>query len=105
ALLTAASAIGDPIGFADAFRQPMTGAAAFFAFFMLTDPPTSPARTSHQVWFSVIAAAIGVLCLALNAGGVYYLLIGLLTANALEGARRLVLTRRRPSKRSPAPLP
>ena len=67
----------------------------FFAAFMLTDPPTSPARPRDQVWFAMLAAAISVACLAVNVGGVYYLLIGLLAANGFEGARRAVLGRRR----------
>ncbi|HEX6512066.1 MAG TPA: RnfABCDGE type electron transport complex subunit D, partial [Chloroflexota bacterium] len=35
-LLTMATIVGNPLSFADAFREPMTGAAVFFACFMLT---------------------------------------------------------------------
>ena len=94
-LLTLAELFGNATAFADAFREPMTGAAVFFAGFMLTDPPTSPARPRHQVWFAAVAAAVSVACLAVNIGGVYYLLIGLLAANAFEGARRMLALRRK----------
>ncbi|MBV9121281.1 MAG: RnfABCDGE type electron transport complex subunit D [Chloroflexi bacterium] len=92
-LLTLGTIVGNPASFADAFREPMTGAAVYFACFMLTDPPTSPARPRDQVWFAVIAAVVSVACLAVNAGGVYYLLIGLLAANAFEGVRRVIVSR------------
>lgn len=103
-LLTLATVIGDPHSFTDAFREPMTGAAVFFACFMLTDPPTSPARPRDQVWFAIIAAAVSVACLAVNIGGVYYLLIGLLAANIFEGSRRAIMIRRkaRPDRSSRA---
>lgn len=104
ALLTLGSIAGNPLSFADAFREPMTGAALYFACFMLTDPPTSPARPSDQALFAGIAAVIAVVCLAFNFGGVYYLLIGLLTANAVEGARRAAGIRRR-SAGAPAAQP
>jgi Na+-transporting NADH:ubiquinone oxidoreductase subunit NqrB len=103
-LLTVGTFLGAAQTFADAFREPMTGAAVFFACFMLTDPPTSPARPRDQVMFAVVAAAVSVACLAVNVGGVYYLLIGLLTANLFEGGRRTLTSRRnaRPSRLSHA---
>ncbi|HEU0167431.1 MAG TPA: RnfABCDGE type electron transport complex subunit D [Chloroflexota bacterium] len=112
-LLTLASIVGDPQAFSDAFREPMTGAAVYFASFMLTDPPTSPARPRDQVWFAMIAAVVSVLCLEINVGGVYYLLIGLLSANAYEGSRRALVSRRnarpvraaRPVRTAGQPLP
>jgi enediyne biosynthesis protein E5 len=94
-LLTAFSVFGDPLGVADAFREPMSGAAVYFALFMLTDPPTSPARPSDQVWFGAAVGAASLLCLALAPTAVYYLLVGLLAGNALEAARRTLATRRR----------
>lgn len=94
-LLTAATIFGNALSFADGFREPMTGAAVFFACFMLTDPPTSPARPRDQVWFAMLAALVSVACLAVNVGGVYYLLIGLLAANVFEGSRRAIVSRRR----------
>ncbi|HLG73246.1 MAG TPA: RnfABCDGE type electron transport complex subunit D [Chloroflexota bacterium] len=100
-LLTALSLAGSGAGVADAFREPMSGAALFFAFFMLTDPPTSPARPRDQVWFAMLVAGGSVACLALAPGAVYYLLAGLLLGNAVEGARRAIGSR----KRRPAPAP
>jgi len=102
-LLTLATLLGNPLTFADAFREPMTGAAAFFACFMLTDPPTSPARPRDQVWFAIVAAVVSVLCLAVNVGGVYYLLIGLLAANIFEGARRALVAHRKAALRPAQP--
>lgn len=104
-LLTLATVLGNPLSFADGFREPMTGAAVFFACFMLTDPPTSPARPRDQVWFAVIAAVVSVACLAVNVGGVYYLLIGLLAANIFEGSRRALVARRKavPARAPSAP--
>ncbi|HLG73672.1 MAG TPA: RnfABCDGE type electron transport complex subunit D [Chloroflexota bacterium] len=101
-LMTVAAVAGSGQVFGDAFREPMTGAAVFFACFMLTDPPTSPARASDQVWFAVIAALVSVACLAVNVGGVYYLLIGLLAANVFEGGRRALASRK---KTKPARAP
>ena len=46
----------NPSGVAEMFREPFLQAALFLAFFMLTDPPTSPNRYGDQVWFGVLAA-------------------------------------------------
>jgi enediyne biosynthesis protein E5 len=100
-LLTVASIAGTPLAFADAFREPMSGAALYFAFFMLTDPPTTPARPRDQVWFGVLVAAVSVACLALASGGVYYLLVGLLAGNATEAGRRW-MARHRKASRAPS---
>ncbi|WAH37611.1 RnfABCDGE type electron transport complex subunit D [Alicyclobacillus dauci] len=65
---------------ADAFRNPIINSALFLAFFMMTDPPTSPAKYTQQVGFGVITAIIS--CgIYLAFGGLSYLLIGLLVAN------------------------
>lgn len=103
-LLTTGSLAGNPLAFADAFREPETGAALYFAFFMLSDPPTSPTRIGDQALFAGIAACVSVACLAFNFEGVYALLMGLLAANAFEGARRIVIASQRPPRRSPAGL-
>jgi len=98
-LLTVGSLAGSPLSFADAFREPMTGAALYFASFMLTDPPTTPARVNDQVWFAIVVAIVSAVCLTLNWGGVYYLLIGLLAGNGFEAARRAISGRRKPAPR------
>ncbi|MBL0385257.1 RnfABCDGE type electron transport complex subunit D [Tumebacillus sp. ITR2] len=64
----------------DALRTPFVNSALFLGFVMLTDPPTSPGRTSDQIVFALIAAVVSV-ALYLLWGGLAYLLIGLLTAN------------------------
>lgn len=69
--------IGDA---ADALRPPFINATLFFAFFMLTDPPTSPAKYKQQIYFGVLAAVSGVIIYGLF-GGLTYLFIGLFAGN------------------------
>lgn len=66
-----------------ALRMPYINAALFLAFFMLTDPPTSPAKDHEQIVFGILVALIsGAAYLYLSK--VTFLLIGLLAANALK---------------------
>lgn len=65
---------------ADALRPPFINATLFFAFFMLTDPPTSPAKYKQQIFFGVLAAVSGVIIYGLF-GGLTYLFIGLFAGN------------------------
>ena len=65
---------------ADALRTPFINAALFLAFFMLTDPPTSPATLRGQVQFSILAAVVSVVIYS-QVGGLAYLLAGLLAGN------------------------
>lgn len=65
----------------DALRTPLINSALFMAFFMLTDPPTSPGKYKDQVLFGIISGAIGT-AIYLLFGGLNYWLIGLLVANA-----------------------
>lgn len=69
--------IGDA---ADALRSPFINACLFFGFFMLTDPPTSPAKPKQQVLFGLLVAIIGSTIYAFF-GGLMYLYIGLLAGN------------------------
>lgn len=71
---------------ADALRNPFLNTALFLGFFMVTDPPTSPAQTGDQVWFGVVTAIVSVL-LYLLWGGLGYMLVGLLVGNAWNGLR------------------
>jgi len=66
---------------ADALRPPFINAALFLGFFMLTDPPTTPATVRGQLQFAGIAAVVSVLVYA-RFGGLAYLLVGLLAGNA-----------------------
>jgi Na+-translocating ferredoxin:NAD+ oxidoreductase RnfD subunit len=67
---------------AEMFREPFLQAALFLAFFMLTDPPTSPNRYVDQVWTGLLAALTAGAAQLLGAGQVY-LLIGVLVPNAV----------------------
>ncbi len=69
--------IGDA---SDAFRSPFINASLFFAFFMLTDPPTSPAKDKQQVIFGVMCALVGVMIYSYF-GGLTYLFTGLIIGN------------------------
>ena len=71
-----------PHAVAEMFREPFLQAALFLAFFMLTDPPTSPNRYLDQVWFGLLAALIAGAAQLLGAGQVY-LLVGVLVPNAV----------------------
>ncbi len=85
---------------AEMFRDPFLQAALFLAFFMLTDPPTSPNRYLDQLWFGLLAAAVAAAAQLLGAGQTY-LLIGILVANAVLA---LVRYARRQSTESVAPV-
>jgi Na+-translocating ferredoxin:NAD+ oxidoreductase RnfD subunit len=75
-------AFSNPSAVAEMFREPFLQAALFLAFFMLTDPPTSPNRYPDQVWFGLVAAIGAVAAQVLGAGQVF-LLVGVLAANAV----------------------
>ena len=86
-LFTLAAFVGDPAKVAELYREPDLHAALFFAFFMVTDPPTSPPKARDQIVFGVITAVVSYLVFEL-VGAVYFLLAGLLAANAWEAWRR-----------------
>jgi len=56
-LFTAVSLV-TPGAVAEMFRPPFVQAALFMAFFMLTDPPTSPNRYRDQVWYGAVVAVV-----------------------------------------------
>jgi Na+-translocating ferredoxin:NAD+ oxidoreductase RnfD subunit len=87
ALATITAFVGDPRRVAELYRAPDLHAALYFAFFMVTDPPTSPPKHRDQVVFGVIVAAASYAVFEL-VGAAYFLLAGLLVANAWEGWRR-----------------
>ncbi len=76
-----------PARVAEMFRSPFLNAALFLAFFMLTDPPTSPTSGLDQVW---VGALVAVVCWAAQilGAGQAYLLIGLLAGNLALAVRR-----------------
>jgi Na+-translocating ferredoxin:NAD+ oxidoreductase RnfD subunit len=64
----------------DALLPPFINATLFFAFLMLTDPPTSPAKDKDQIIFGILTAAVGSVVYGLF-GGLMYFFIGLLVGN------------------------
>ncbi|MFD2617609.1 RnfABCDGE type electron transport complex subunit D [Terrilactibacillus laevilacticus] len=61
-------------------RSPYINSTIFLAFFMLTDPPTSPAKYRDQIIFGAIAATTSWVSYFVF-GGLTFLLIGLLISN------------------------
>lgn len=73
-------------GLYDALRPPFINATLFFAFFMLTDLPTSPAKTGDQIVSGILAGLAGAVIYMLF-GGLIYLFIGLMAANFYQFLR------------------
>jgi Na+-translocating ferredoxin:NAD+ oxidoreductase RnfD subunit len=86
-LVTVTAFVGDPAKVAELYRTPDLHAALFFAFFMVTDPPTSPPKQRDQLVNGVITAVVSFAVFELI-GAAYFLLAGLLAANAFEAWRR-----------------
>jgi Na+-translocating ferredoxin:NAD+ oxidoreductase RnfD subunit len=84
---TATAFVGFPERVAELFRSPDLEAALFFAFFMVTDPPTSPPKHGDQLLYGVTVAVVSYATFTFI-GGAYYLLAGLLVANVWEAVRR-----------------
>jgi Na+-transporting NADH:ubiquinone oxidoreductase subunit NqrB len=73
---------------AEIFRMPFINACLFFAFIMLTDPPTSPITEEDQIQYGVLVAlASGLIYLIF--GLLSFLPLGLLIGNAFIGWQRL----------------
>jgi Na+-translocating ferredoxin:NAD+ oxidoreductase RnfD subunit len=94
ALFTVAAFAADPAWVSEVFRTPDLQAVLFFAFFILTDPPTSPVTHRDQLVFAAIVA-LASFAIFESAGAVYYLLAGVLCGNAWEAWRRATLHQRR----------
>jgi Na+-translocating ferredoxin:NAD+ oxidoreductase RnfD subunit len=89
ALFTAAAFVHDPAWVAEVFRAPDLQAVLYFAFFILTDPPTSPIAPRDQIVFAAIVAIVSFAVFEWT-GAVYYLLAGVLVANIWEARRRVL---------------
>jgi Na+-translocating ferredoxin:NAD+ oxidoreductase RnfD subunit len=98
-LFTLTSFIGDPAFVSTIYRAPDLHAALYFAFFMVSDPPTSPPKPRDQVIFGAIVA---VACFAAFEviHAVYFLAAGLLVGNVWEAWRRARLKATRAGLRS-----
>jgi Na+-translocating ferredoxin:NAD+ oxidoreductase RnfD subunit len=86
-LFTLAAFLGDPGKFAEIFRAPDLHAVLFFAFFILTDPPTSPVKYRDQLVCGVIVAAVSYAIFEWVSAA-YYLLAGVLVGNIWEAWHR-----------------
>ena len=87
ALFAIAAFAGSPSRVAEVYRTPDVQAALFFAFFMVTDPPTSPPRPRDQTVFGVICGAASFAFFE-TIGAAYFLPAGVLVANLWDGWRR-----------------
>jgi enediyne biosynthesis protein E5 len=87
ALFTVVAFAGEPGKVAEIFRAPDLHAVLFFAFFILTDPPTSPAKYGDQLICATIVAVVSFAVFELL-GAVHYLLSGVLVGNVWEALRR-----------------
>lgn len=86
-LFAAAAFFGDPARVFEVYRTPDIQAALFFAFFMVTDPPTSPPKSRDQVIYGAICG-LASFAFFETIGAVYFLPAGLLVANLWDGWRR-----------------
>jgi Na+-translocating ferredoxin:NAD+ oxidoreductase RnfD subunit len=87
-LFTVAAFGSNPLAVAEIFRTPDVEAALYFAFIILTDPPTSPAKYPDQIVCGLIVAAVSFAFFEF-AGVVYFLLAGVLAGNVWEAWRRV----------------
>jgi len=86
-LFTVTAFVSDARWVAEIFRTPDFEAVLYFAFIILTDPPTSPAKYPDQIVFGIIVAAVSYAFFEWG-GVVYYLLAGVLAGNVWEAWRR-----------------
>jgi Na+-translocating ferredoxin:NAD+ oxidoreductase RnfD subunit len=86
-LFTMTAFVGDPGRVAEIFRTPDLQAVLFFAFFILTDPPTAPVKYAHQIACGVIVAVVSYAVFEWI-GAAYYLLAGVLAGNIWQTWRR-----------------
>jgi Na+-translocating ferredoxin:NAD+ oxidoreductase RnfD subunit len=86
-LFSLAAFVGDPRRVSALFRAPDLHMALFFAFFMVTDPPTSPPKHRDQWIYGAIVAVVAFTVFE-TIGAVYFLFAGLLVANVWEAGRR-----------------
>jgi Na+-translocating ferredoxin:NAD+ oxidoreductase RnfD subunit len=93
-LFTMTAYLSDPAKVSEIFRAPDLHAALFFAFFILTDPPTAPVKYRDQLICGAIVAVTGYLAFEWI-GAVYYLLAGVLVGNVWEAWHRWHLFSRR----------
>jgi len=86
-LFTLTAFVSEPRHVAEVFRTPDAQAVLYFAFFILTDPPTSPVRYRDQIICGAIVAVAGYAFFE-GIGAAYYLLAAVLAGNLWETWRR-----------------
>jgi Na+-translocating ferredoxin:NAD+ oxidoreductase RnfD subunit len=86
-LFSVTAFVSNPLPVAEIFRTPDVEAALYFAFIILTDPPTSPAKYPDQIVCGIIVAVVSYAFFEW-VGVVYYLLAGVLAGNVWEAWRR-----------------
>jgi len=97
-LFTLTTFVSDPEILAEIYRAPDLHAVLFFAFFILTDPPTSPVKYPDQIICGIIVAVASYAFFEV-VGAAYYLLAGVLVGNVWEAWRRWSSSRRRVTER------
>lgn len=90
-LFTVTTFFGSSAHVAEIYRAPDLHAVLYFAFFILTDPPTSPVKYPHQLLYGAIVAVTSYAFFELI-GAVYYLLAAVLVGNLWEAGRRWYVT-------------
>jgi Na+-translocating ferredoxin:NAD+ oxidoreductase RnfD subunit len=93
-LFTITAFAGHPGRVAEIFRAPDLHAVLYFAFFILTDPPTSPTKYRDQIVCALIVSVVSYSVFEWI-GAVYYLLAGVLVGNLWEARRRVQLQRKK----------
>ena len=86
-LFSVTAFVANPLHVAEIYRAPDLQMALFFAFFMVTDPPTSPPKERDQVVYGVIVGIVSFVFFE-AVGAVYFLFAGLLAGNVWEAWRR-----------------
>lgn len=87
-LFSSTAFLGNPAHVVEIFRAPDLQEVLFFAFFILTDPPTSPNKYADQIVCGLLVAVMSYAFFEW-VGAVYYLLAGVLVGNVWEAWRRL----------------
>ena len=86
-LFTITAYVSDPRPVVEIFIAPDLHMALFFAFFILTDPPTSPTKYRDQLLCGALVALVSFVVFE-SLGAVYFMLAGVLAGNVWEAWRR-----------------
>jgi Na+-translocating ferredoxin:NAD+ oxidoreductase RnfD subunit len=103
AVVTVTSFVGNTATVAELYRAPDVQAALFFAFFMISDPPTCPPAYRDQLIYGCIVGVVAVAAFEWI-GAAYWLIAGLMAGNLWEAVRR-VRERARRTRIATAPAP